>query len=190
MDFSRIDDQFGEALRIARQAKSVTQEELAAALESMGVKLSQATIGKIERGERKVTVGESHALSRALRLYDDELVRGISATTALALQRKLDQLRDEVKDALHAFEAAQALVEVQGKALAMEDQHALEGAVTEPIEHVVEEYRRDRQVDNEAAARRQELDGHAAATFKRDPRRGLRHPRANALILNLPEPRG
>lgn len=190
MDFSRIDDEFGEALRIARQAKGVTQEELAAALESMGLKLSQATIGKIERGDRKVTVGEAHALSRSLRLYNDELMRGVSATSALALQAGLDRLRDDVKDALHAFEAGQALVEVQGRALAVEDQHALSGAVTETIEEVVEEYRRDRQVDNEAVIRRGELDGHSASTVQRDPRRGLRHPRANALILDLKDPRG
>lgn len=190
MDLSRIDDEFGEALRIARQAKGVTQEELSAMLEPMGVKLSQATIGKIERGDRKVTIGESHALARALRLYGDELVRGVSATTSLALRRKLAEFRDEAKDALHAFEAAQALVEVQASALELADQSDLRADVDETIEHLVEEYRRDRQADNVAIDLRQDLDGNKLSASKRDPRRGLRHPRATARILDLPEHRG
>lgn len=189
MDLSRIDDEFGKALRIAREAKGVTQEELAEAVERMGIRLSQATIGKIERGDRKVTVGESHALARALRIHEGELARGVSATTALVLRDRLDALRAEAKDALHAFESAQALVEVQSKSLPDTEQVALQDAVAETLEELIEDYRRDRQVDNEALLRRHELDGDPLLGARRDNRRGLRHPRAVAMILDLPEGR-
>lgn len=189
MDLTRIDDEFGEALRIARQAKGVTQEELADAVERMGIKLSQATIGKIERGERKVTVGESYALSRALRIYDGELVRGIAAATALALAEKLERLRAEAKDALHVFESAQALVEAQAHQLPESERATLQGAIRETIEDLVEDYRRDRQVDNDAMLNRAELDGDPLLGARLENRRGLRHPRAVSLILELPEQR-
>lgn len=191
MDITRIDEEFGEALRIARQAKGVTQEELSNAVEAMGIKLSQATIGKIERGERKVTVGESHAISRALRIWQEDLVRGISGATALDLQERLNKLRDEAKNALHAFQAGQALVAAQSQALEIDDRQSLDGAIAESLEALVEDYRRDRQVENEAFVRRNELDGDdSRATVARrfDIRHGLRHPRANAVILMLAQP--
>lgn len=188
MDMSRIDLEFGEALRIARQAKGVTQEELADAVEAMGVKLSQATIGKIERGERKVTVGESQALARGLRIWGEELIHGISGASALALRERLNTLRDEAKDALHAFEAGQSLVRVQLGKLNDDDRGSLLDAVRESLEDLVEDYRRDRQAANESLRTRQELDGDPIpddASY--DPRRGYAHPHANAMILRLPD---
>ena len=198
MDVGRIDGEIGEALRIARLAKGVTQDDLSAAVEAMGVKLSQATIGKIERGERKVTLGESYALSRALGLFQDELVGGISATSAFALAERLDRLRDELKEALHAFESGQALVIAQARALDPSDQVRLRDAVRESLEDVIEEYRRDRQVANESWARRKALDGDALSTSpiveafgpiagEQRPRAGLAHPHAVAVILQEAE---
>lgn len=198
MDLSRIDDEFGEALRIARQAKGVTQEELSADVWAMGVKLSQATIGKIERGERKVSVGEAHALSRALHLYSDELVRGISAASAHALTERLRILREELKSALHAFESGQALVEGQGRRLDHNDQQALLYATRESLEDVIKEYRKDQEVANEARLLRDRADGLQPLSPSGDSvfdlqglegpfkntRVGFGHPRARAVILD------
>lgn len=189
MDLSRIDDEFGEALRIARQASGITQEELADMMFAMGFKLSQATIGKIERGERKVTVGESQALARGLGLFGSELIRGVSGASARVLKDRLKILRDEAKDALHAYEAGQALVLVQLAGLSEMDRAPLEREVHESLEELVESYRRDREVANTARASIQEGNGVSmvpAEALEYDPRRGYEHPRANALILQSP----
>lgn len=190
---TRIDDEFGEALRIARQSAGVTQEDLSAAVGQMGIKLSQATIGKIERGERKVTVGESQALSRALGLYRDELIRGISTTSASVLREQLAMLRDELKNALHAFESGQAIVESRAQHLDIRDQYELQQPVLESIEEVIAEYRHDQEAANAARRHRAHLDGAddwepvRSSVFTpgagKPARLGIGHPRALETIL-------
>nr|WP_295788725.1 helix-turn-helix transcriptional regulator [uncultured Microbacterium sp.] len=153
--------------------------------------ITLATIGKIERGERKVTVGESRALSRALGLYEDELVRGISGATAGALRQRLGVLREELKSALHAFETGQYIVESQAHGLDSRDQHWLRPDVIESIEDVVADYRRDQVAANAARDHRARLDGLArmkpsrSEAFTPEPGKPERVGRLNSRALEL-----
>jgi transcriptional regulator with XRE-family HTH domain len=78
-NFRSIDESFGKLFLEARKAKGISQEAVAAALASRGYVLHVTTIGKIERGERRVSVGEAVALASALGLTLDVLVAGSAA---------------------------------------------------------------------------------------------------------------
>lgn len=56
----------GENVRIAREAKRLSQEQLAAKMQLEGVQLSQKAISRIETGERVVADYELLILSRVL----------------------------------------------------------------------------------------------------------------------------
>lgn len=56
----------------------MSQEELAARLQAMGIDLDQAAISRIENGERQVTDIELFAICRALNVAVESLFIGIS----------------------------------------------------------------------------------------------------------------
>ena len=76
MQLEHIDRDFGDAVRTVRQARAMSQADLASQVEARGYAVSQATLGKIERGERRVTIGEAQAIANALQVELNDLVSG------------------------------------------------------------------------------------------------------------------
>lgn len=64
--FTRVDETFPEQLRLARKRLGVSQELLTEEMAKRGYPVHLTTIGKIERQERKVTIGEAAAIADAL----------------------------------------------------------------------------------------------------------------------------
>lgn len=60
------DEAFASSLRARREAKGLTQEDLAKHMASRGFDFHQQTIYKIEKGARRVTVGEAVSLAEAV----------------------------------------------------------------------------------------------------------------------------
>jgi transcriptional regulator with XRE-family HTH domain len=76
LNFGSVDDSFGSRFLAARREKDLSQEAVVTALEARGIKLHVTAIGKIERGERRVTVGEASALASVLGYTLDGLIGG------------------------------------------------------------------------------------------------------------------
>lgn len=88
-DFSTVDSSFGERFLEARRLKGLSQEAIAAGLSDRGITMHVTAIGKIERGERRVTIGEASALASTLGLTLDGLVGGgADLTTSYALSNR------------------------------------------------------------------------------------------------------
>ena len=69
---NKIDKIIGENIRKYRNAKSLTQEQLAAQLQVCGCDISRGTVAKIEAGMRHISVDELTALKSILQIsYDD-----------------------------------------------------------------------------------------------------------------------
>lgn len=159
MEIDRIDEQFGPSVRLLRLDRGMSQDELASAVSKFGYPVSQATVGKIERGDRKVSVGEAEAIARALGTSSSALMLGPSNVSRELLEARLRSLREELVDSMRVFESAQQLVAIEARQLDEYDRDWLRDAVLESIEDVVTEYRRDRESENVARAHRDELDG-------------------------------
>ena len=159
MELEQIDQQFGPTIRLVRQDREMSQEELAAAVSNLGYQLSQATIGKIERGDRKVTLGEAEAIARALDTSTLALILGPSYVTREILSERLQTLRRELVEAMRIYESGQQLVAIESGQLSDYDQEWLRDYVLESLEDIVEEYRKDRISENDAQRHRDEMDG-------------------------------
>ena len=73
MDFM-IDHRFGEHIRILRNQKGLSQEQLAAKLQLAGHDMSRSTLAKIESGMRHVYLEDLNALKQVLGVSFDELL--------------------------------------------------------------------------------------------------------------------
>lgn len=154
VELEDIDREFGQAVRAFRIGAENSQDELAAKVSNLGYPMSSATIGKIERCERKVTVGEAEAIARALGKDVAEFILG---TSRVRRELRADRIRDSRKKvigAIAALEQAQQLVASVASELSEEDQNWLRPLVLESAEEIVDEYRRDQVARNEARRRR------------------------------------
>ena len=97
--YQDIDDNIAANLRIYREAGNVSQEELAQRMADRGFGFSQATIWKIESGQRPVRASELVALADSL---------GILSPTSLTYKpdatRYKVQLDQANRNAQHAYE--------------------------------------------------------------------------------------
>jgi transcriptional regulator with XRE-family HTH domain len=98
--YQDIDQNIAANLRTYREAGSISQEELAQRMADRGFGFSQATIWKIERGQRPVRASELVALADSLEIM-----------TATSLTRQPDSARHQVeldqanRKAHHAYQA-------------------------------------------------------------------------------------
>ena len=68
----RVGSSLGEAIRKARRARKLTQEQLAAKLQVNGCDMARYTYAKIETGARHLTAEELHAIKAILDMrYED-----------------------------------------------------------------------------------------------------------------------
>lgn len=68
--------QFGQALRVERVARKLTQQDIA-----FGANLSLTYIGEIERGHRMVSLDTLMRLAEALRISPSELLEKVQPKT-------------------------------------------------------------------------------------------------------------
>ncbi|SES28845.1 Helix-turn-helix domain-containing protein [Lentzea xinjiangensis] len=98
-----IDRNVAVNLRQFREQRGVSQDELAQRMSERGFGFTQATIWKIERGQRPVKISEAVALGKAL---------GLSSWTHLteepALTRRLSDLQDANRRANEAYTETKA----------------------------------------------------------------------------------
>jgi len=92
----------GQRIRALREARGITQVELAKALG-----IDQSNVSAIERGIRGLTVHQVLKLARELRVSTDEILSGATASDNgssdrrfLRRVRKIDTLSKRQKDAL------------------------------------------------------------------------------------------
>ena len=74
MDFS-YDKQMGRRIRLLREARHLTQEQLAAKLQVQGCDITRSALAKIEVGQRHLYAREIKLLHEILQVpYDDLFV--------------------------------------------------------------------------------------------------------------------
>ena len=74
MDFS-YDKQMGSRIRLLREARHLTQEQLAAKLQVQGCDITRSALAKIEVGQRHLYAREIKLLHEILQIpYDDLFV--------------------------------------------------------------------------------------------------------------------
>lgn len=116
MELQHVDRDFGIAVRENRLRQGMHQEALSESVTRLGYPLSQATIGKIERGERKVTIGEALAIGDALALDLTWIIPKPNSPrfAARALLGQFEtaktSVRSSLESMLHSALALQALV--------------------------------------------------------------------------------
>jgi transcriptional regulator with XRE-family HTH domain len=110
--FTGIDHNIAANLRIYREAGNISQEDLAQRMTDRGFGFSQATIWKIERGQRPVRASELVALADSL-----QVLSVMSLTCEPGTARHHAQLRQAHRRAHDAYEtlkaAAAAYIEAQ-----------------------------------------------------------------------------
>jgi transcriptional regulator with XRE-family HTH domain len=113
--FTRIDQNIAANLRLYREAAGLSQEELAQRMTDRGFGFSQATIWKIESGQRPVRASELAALADALTVRTPVVVGNL--TTMPGAARHEVALRNARRGAHDAYEAlkqaADAYLEAQ-----------------------------------------------------------------------------
>lgn len=100
-----IDAQFGTRFAVARKAAGVSQEAVVRVAEQQGVKLHLTAIGKIERGERRVTVGEALALATAIG-YTLEGIVGAGESTLVTQGALLNMASNNLQRAVRDYSDA------------------------------------------------------------------------------------
>lgn len=101
------DRKFAETFRLARIAAGKSQSDIATEAAGWGLDISQAVVGKIERGERRVTLGEAEVLSAILGESPRGLMRGPGGWR---LDRGFEFAREQearLKEAVERFQSAQ-----------------------------------------------------------------------------------
>lgn len=73
MDYA-YDFAVGQQIRAAREACGLTQEQLAARLQTNGCDLTRSAVAKIEVGQRHIYVAELRAFRNALNVPFDQLL--------------------------------------------------------------------------------------------------------------------
>jgi transcriptional regulator with XRE-family HTH domain len=110
--FTDIDQNIAASLRVYREAASVSQEELAQRMSDRGFGFSQATVWKIERGQRPVKASELVALADSL-----QILSPMSLTWEPGVARHRAQLQQANRKAHDAYgtlkAAAAAYLEAQ-----------------------------------------------------------------------------
>lgn len=163
-----MDEKFAEAFRVARQAAGLSQAEVAARMADFGYDTSQPVIGKIERGERRVTIGEGEALSAIVGRSTTTLLNGPTRMRVELGVEHLRARRQAIKDAVERFQSAQLVL---AQVLDIDERNAdrpdrlsrFEGSLAaalleETPKDILEEYEKDVRAEMEGHRIRDRLD--------------------------------
>jgi transcriptional regulator with XRE-family HTH domain len=95
---SADEERFAENLRAMREAFKITQSRLAEVMTERGFRWHQATVYKIESGERQIQLGEAGEIAR---IFDVSLTDMLKAPAEASIERKLDW---DISRFEHAFD--------------------------------------------------------------------------------------
>lgn len=96
-------ERFRTNVRATRESRGLSQSQLSDALRNFGYTWPQSTIQRIETGQRRVDVGEAHALADALGVPITTLLSTLSPldSSHTAKVRRALQTLDDADTALH-----------------------------------------------------------------------------------------
>lgn len=119
-----VDASFGPSFKAARQAARLSQDAIVEAIAADGISLHPTAVGRIESGERKVTVGEAVALANAVGMSVDALTgtsdRVLDAPRALLANARADLMRSAA-----AYYEALGILATTADSVASDDDHDL-----------------------------------------------------------------
>ena len=101
---------FGRRLRYMREEAGLTQQQLADVMRAAGVGMHRSTIGKIEAGERMVSVGEATEFADALGIDLRELIN-VGKGRRVRAQLKVRSLELRADDYARKLEEIQVLLD-------------------------------------------------------------------------------
>lgn len=108
---SRDEATFAENLKALRKAAGMSQDEFARAMTRRGIRWHQATVYKVENGERQIQLGEADAAAQILGVPLQQMIRA-ETETAVQVQRlrlrqqKMRDARIRLVDAVEDYELA------------------------------------------------------------------------------------
>jgi len=125
-DFRGLDARFADGFREARIAAGLSQEKVADEMRALGFDMSQPVVGKLERGDRKVSIGEAEALASivGVRLY--QLEAGPSNVKLEHAVRHFDTLVQGVREAIDRFRSGQVALAMLADEIGLENLAALD----------------------------------------------------------------
>lgn len=85
---STPEDRFAANLRTLREHRGLSQEALAAAMAGRGYRWHQATVYKVESGERRIQLGEATAVAAVLGVPLDKMIEPTEDVVAVSEIRK------------------------------------------------------------------------------------------------------
>jgi transcriptional regulator with XRE-family HTH domain len=105
---ARAEDRFAANLKALRNAKGMTQEDFVRAMARQGFKWHQATVYKVENGERPIQFGEAFAAANVLEVPLQEMIGEEPEDAAFRarlrlLAWKLGDARVKVVDAVYDY---------------------------------------------------------------------------------------
>jgi transcriptional regulator with XRE-family HTH domain len=110
MEPQRPDVVFGRRLSYLRQQAELTQQQLADVMREAGVKMHRSTIGKIEAGERVVSIGEAAQFAKVLGIDLRELMN-VGRTRLVMAQLKVASLEYRAGEYTRQRDEAQILLD-------------------------------------------------------------------------------
>jgi len=103
------EDHFAANLRLLRDHRELSQESLAKQMTERGYRWQQATVYKIEKGERRMQLGEALAVAAILGVPVDRMAEGTGDIVALSKIKKalaeLADLRQRLERNVQAYES-------------------------------------------------------------------------------------
>jgi transcriptional regulator with XRE-family HTH domain len=104
------DAAFGRRLRYLREEAGLTQQQLADVMREAGIKMHRSTIGKIEAGERVVSIGEAAQFAERLGIDLRELIN-VGRKRLVTAQLKAASLEHRAGEYTRQRDEAQILLD-------------------------------------------------------------------------------
>ena len=116
--FDATDMEIIASLKARRERMGLTQSQVSAAMNEMGLKLDQSGLSRVEKGKRALTVGEAAAYARALSTTLEEALRNDPLDMLIADTRaKLRALENSRANAVAALGTYSSQMERLSEAL-------------------------------------------------------------------------
>ena len=104
------DAAFGRRLRYLREQAGLTQQQLADVMSAAGSRMHRSTIGKIEAGERVVSVGEGAQFAEVLGIDLTQLI-GVMDSRLVQAQMQVRVLEGQASEYTRQMDGTQVLLD-------------------------------------------------------------------------------
>ena len=148
-DYKGDDDRFASAFKFARVEAELSQESVAEQMRDLGFDMSQPVVGKIERGNRRVSIGEAEALASIVKTSLSALLAGPRFLRLEKAMNEMKRRRNDLIEAALRYQGGQQALAMLGDELRRDgdldayETEVLEDQLFESIHDVMDEVRRD-----------------------------------------------